>query len=310
MTGQSLTADLPQAPRQGRPLKVGVLVLAICLTAFCLTPGQAGFAQIFSSPPIRNTLPGRASQNARVVAPQGKQFRVAQTQPSLEPLDPLAEEDPLLGDLGRGGPTSRVSQPLRDLTVGIRPSAGTYPGPEEYRNIRLPPNSQPAGERNWSERGYFWEAGAAYHRPLYFEDAAAERHGRTYCLYAQPALSAARFYGQVAALPVCLVTRPPWTCVYTYGYGPPALPGTCVPPGPCGQGSVFLRTIRQDCGPYDLAPNTVVGEVSPTNDASSPNPASADMPAETMPMESSSQVPPSALFEAPRGPLVRAARRP
>lgn len=310
MTGQTLTADLPQAPLRGRPLKVGVLVLAICLTDFCLTPGQAGFAQIFSSPPIRNTFPSRVNQDARVVAPQGSPFHVAQTQPLLEPLDPRAEEDPLLGDLGRGGPTSRVSQPLRELTVGIRPSAGTYPGPGEYRDIRLPPDSQPAGERNWSEQGYFWEAGAAYHRPLYFEDAAVERHGRTYCLYAQPAFSAARFYAQVAALPVCLVTRPPWSCVYTYGYGPPASPSTCVPPGPCGQGTVFLRTIRQDGSPYDITSSQVAGEVSPANDAPSPAPAGTEMPAETMPMVSPPQVPPSALFEAPRGPQVRAARRP
>jgi hypothetical protein len=65
-----------------------------------------------------------------------------------------------------------------------------------------------------------------YHRPLYFEDANAERCGYTYGFY-QPLVSAAHFFGSVALLPYKLADQPPNKYVYAT---PNCPPGTAYTP--------------------------------------------------------------------------------
>jgi hypothetical protein len=60
---------------------------------------------------------------------------------------------------------------------------------------------------------------------LYFEDENLERHGFSYGI-AQPAVSAAHFFGSFLTMPYQMVDQHPHECVYTLGYD---RPGTCTP---------------------------------------------------------------------------------
>jgi len=70
-----------------------------------------------------------------------------------------------------------------------------------------------------------WRSPNLKHRPLYFEDAALERHGQS-LPKAQPILSGARFFGSALLLPQKVLTTPPRECVYPVGHG---RPGNCTP---------------------------------------------------------------------------------
>ncbi len=80
--------------------------------------------------------------------------------------------------------------------------------------------------RPWPIIEYQWDAPALCYRPLYFEEINLERYGHSAGAVLQPLLSAAHFYGTVAALPGLLVVEPPCQCVYTLGH---FRPGNCVP---------------------------------------------------------------------------------
>jgi hypothetical protein len=78
--------------------------------------------------------------------------------------------------------------------------------------------------RTWGQTCFEWKASALCHKPLYFEEVALERYGHACVL--QPAVSAARFFATVPALPYEMGMRPPWECVYPLGH---YRPGSCAP---------------------------------------------------------------------------------
>lgn len=80
--------------------------------------------------------------------------------------------------------------------------------------------------RLWTTFNYQWAATAFCHRPLYFEEINLERYGYGCNECLQPGVSAAHFFGTVAALPYCMVTTCPNECVYTLGH---YRPGSCPP---------------------------------------------------------------------------------
>jgi hypothetical protein len=138
------------------------------------------------------------------------------TQPAPESVIPPADENPPA--------PAAIQLPLPRLEIDIRPSTGTLPDPiaEEYTRAQ----GQVAGDLGprWYLSPYTWESPALFHRPIYFEDPALERHGRSRFTPLQPALSAARAAGQFVILPAQMVVHRPLDCVYTYGYGDPRIP--------------------------------------------------------------------------------------
>ena len=68
-----------------------------------------------------------------------------------------------------------------------------------------------------------WRSPNLKHRPLYFEDAALERHGQSLPKL-QPAVSGARFFSSVVLLPQKILATRPTECVHPVGYG---RPGDC-----------------------------------------------------------------------------------
>lgn len=102
--------------------------------------------------------------------------------------------------------------------------------------------------RGWCLEPFTWEAAATRHRPLYFEEPNLERMGYYYgapglkhnkltcntglCTWMpedellQPFVSAAHFYGRVAAMPYMMGADCPFEEVYTLGED---RPGSCLP---------------------------------------------------------------------------------
>jgi hypothetical protein len=79
--------------------------------------------------------------------------------------------------------------------------------------------------RNWGPQAIAMVAPNICYKPLYFEDVNTERYGWSVCIF-QPAISAAKFYADLAFLPYHMTIDPPCSCEYPYGY---ALPGDRVP---------------------------------------------------------------------------------
>lgn len=80
--------------------------------------------------------------------------------------------------------------------------------------------------RNWIATTMTWKASALCHKPLYFEDVQLERYGHTAGPIAQPVLSGAHFFLNVATLPYKMGINPPNECQYALGY---YRPGNCAP---------------------------------------------------------------------------------
>jgi hypothetical protein len=80
--------------------------------------------------------------------------------------------------------------------------------------------------RNWLASNYSWHASALCHKPLYFEEVQAERYGHVMGPFAQPVISGAHFFLNIAALPYKMAINPPMECQYALGY---YRPGSCAP---------------------------------------------------------------------------------
>lgn len=119
---------------------------------------------------------------------------------------------------------SPIQLPLPRLEIDVRPSAGVMPEDVGLNYVRSQGIVDGDVGPRWYLSPYSWEAPNLFHHPLYFEDAALERHGRSRCAFLQPGISAVRAAGQFAALPVQMVVRRPLDCVYSLGYGKPRVP--------------------------------------------------------------------------------------
>ncbi len=149
-------------------------------------------------------------------------------QPSDQPPEkilPTVAEEPVAkpevnGKQAQASAATVVVVPLETLGVDIAPPAGKLPT-ETYNSM------DPAGlMRAWPTLGYNWVAPNSTHYPLYFEEINAERYGYTCCACAQPAISAAHFFGSAVTLPYQMGANCPRECVYTLGH---YRPGDCNP---------------------------------------------------------------------------------
>ena len=71
-----------------------------------------------------------------------------------------------------------------------------------------------------------WKATGACHKPLYFEEVQLERYGHEWGPFAQPVISSANFFGNIAVLPYKMGIHPINECQYSLGY---YRPGSCAP---------------------------------------------------------------------------------
>lgn len=137
-------------------------------------------------------------------------------EPAKEPITKPATN----GKQAQATAATVVMVPLVTLGIDIAPPAGKLPT-ETYNGM------DPAGlARAWPTLGYNWVAPNSTHYPLYFEEINAERYGYTCCACAQPAISAAHFFGSAVTLPYQMGANCPHECVYTLGH---YRPGDCNP---------------------------------------------------------------------------------
>lgn len=80
--------------------------------------------------------------------------------------------------------------------------------------------------RRWLPMTMTWRAPDLCHKPLYFEEVNLERYGHTAGPFAQPLVSSAHFFFNIAALPYKMGIHPPNECQYALGY---YRPGNCAP---------------------------------------------------------------------------------
>ena len=85
------------------------------------------------------------------------------------------------------------------------------------------PTYQP---RSWQASTITWKASNLCHKPLYFEEVNLERYGHDAGPFAQPVVSTAHFFVNIAVLPYKMGVHGPSECQYTLGY---YRPGNCAP---------------------------------------------------------------------------------
>ncbi len=109
---------------------------------------------------------------------------------------------------------------------------GTGATPEDVVGGRLPPViPMPYGADRygfWALDTKTWTAPVFCHQPLYFEDVMLERHGHERFPCAQPLVSGARFFGNVALLPYNSYLQRPLEDRYSTGYYRPGSAAPCV----------------------------------------------------------------------------------
>ena len=162
------------------------------------------------------------------VAPGDVEDKVPQRPQPARPMVPVPKPTPLVKP--PIDPAVVSDRPIGSITTNIRPAGGVLPSNEAKKVFidkdRIPDDLPPY--RLWEPLGYCWESPALCHRPLYFEEVNLERYGYTSprMRLLQPAVSGARFFATVPALPYLINARPPCECVYTLGH---YRPGSCVP---------------------------------------------------------------------------------
>ena len=109
---------------------------------------------------------------------------------------------------------------------------GTGATPEDVVAGRLPPRiPMPYGADRygfWALDTKTWTAPVFCHQPLYFEDVMLERHGQERFPCAQPLVSGARFFSNVAFLPYKSYLQGPLEDRYSTGYHRPGSAAPCV----------------------------------------------------------------------------------
>ena len=114
---------------------------------------------------------------------------------------------------------------MRDISLDIREQDPTLPPDRSIRLVSA--STQYWGNLAASDKVFAWEAPNIRYQPLYFEDVALERYGRSYCDHRlQTASSAVHFFASALILPYHLHVDHPFRCDYPLGY---ARPGDCAP---------------------------------------------------------------------------------
>jgi hypothetical protein len=187
-------------------------------------------------PPVE-PLPASTSQgqsmfergvNLTLQSVQGfSNFHLTQTTTlTPEPAPQIRDEIPL--------PTIRPNEatvpgglrPLSHITTDIAPPSGPMPGDRSGALVFSTVNPLNFSRTNDLVR-YQWEAPVVAHGQLYFDDVPLEHFGQSRCRCLQPAISAAKFLGNVLILPYRMALDPP--CRLTYNLRSYPRPGSPAP---------------------------------------------------------------------------------
>jgi hypothetical protein len=136
-----------------------------------------------------------------------------------------------------GTPTLRRAKPLSEISLDIsapplvNDELAAIAPPRDYATEALPAlaQEQPFTRGDLVATGFEWhpspEGLTFCHQPLYFEEINLERYGRSWGVL-QPAVSVAKFYGRIPALPYLVFAQPARRCTYHAHW---SLPGYRIP---------------------------------------------------------------------------------
>ena len=166
-----------------------------------------------------------------VVLPLGLLAAAALSAPAAEPAArqtrPQAEAGSAARSDREAGGFAEWLRPIDQLRLRDIQASGGLP-PDESVGLFRADTIGLAHDRPWPAGNLQWTAPQLSHQPLYFDDVPLERYGQTACPLLQPALSAGRFFGTLAAMPYKLVVDHPYGCVSTLGTYRPGSPAPCV----------------------------------------------------------------------------------
>ncbi|MFV2068856.1 MAG: hypothetical protein ACC645_17970 [Pirellulales bacterium] len=163
--------------------------------------------------PSASRRPAASAQDVGAV-PRSTRVALADGQPSLS--------------ANRAENPQQWFRPLREIDMDPHIDEGKIP-PDLSVRLFLPPRPGAPLERFghvWPEHAFGWAASELEHQPLYFDDVPLENYGQTVCPLAQPALSAARFFGSLPVIPYKMGLDHPYDRVSTLGT---YRVGTCAP---------------------------------------------------------------------------------
>ena len=110
------------------------------------------------------------------------------------------------------------AKPLSEVALSSEPPAGELPtdrAAEKFLAVGTRTHA-PGTHRTWNGTSFYWNASQLNHQPLYFEDVNLERHGFSYGIW-QPAVSGAKFFATLPALPYLMTAQPQHTMQYSLG---------------------------------------------------------------------------------------------
>ena len=107
---------------------------------------------------------------------------------------------------------------LNKLNISIVPPKDVRPdSPNLPYECSL--TTDPFVPRSWQTTTFTWKASALCHKPLYFEEVAAERYGHSRGPYGCEYLTSfCHFFGNLALLPYWVGVDTPCECIYDLGY--------------------------------------------------------------------------------------------
>ncbi|MBL9083583.1 MAG: hypothetical protein JNK76_17340 [Planctomycetales bacterium] len=189
----TITTSLPRHRRLGLRVVIGVVYLS-------LLAGErfaAAFEQRQIPTPVASDTLAAPEPLPATVVPQ---------------MVPPASATPEAPSTSREMPLRSITQ----LSADIRPPAGEVPfnhAAVAFRGEAVGLNS-PENLRAGAPFYSTPRAAGFVHRPLYFEQRATERDGRTFGAL-QPAISGAAFFGTLPVLPYHMAARPQWQRIST-----------------------------------------------------------------------------------------------
>lgn len=148
-------------------------------------------------------------------------------------LTGFAQEPRLAARRKSNMPASQIAdeafKPLDQIHVVPRLDRALLPEDRAATLFAPPAEASPEAFRraDWHTSVYAWVPPEFFHRPLYFDDQPLERYGQTSYPRLQPAISTAKYFGDVIFMPYKIVVDGHHQWVSNLGY---ERPGTYMPP--------------------------------------------------------------------------------
>ncbi len=105
-------------------------------------------------------------------------------------------------------------KPMSEITVGLKLDLAEIPTDCSQGLFATP--SRPTS-KFVALTDFHWQPVNFFHQPLYFDDAPLERYGQSLCPHVQPAISGARFFLTIPAIPYKIGVDHTHDCVTTLG---------------------------------------------------------------------------------------------